>query len=152
MDRQAIITELTDIIGDYLRNQGLDLVDLIYRYEGRDLFLRILADRPEGGITLEECSQLNHEIVGILDEKDIIHGRHILEVSSPGIDRPLKAKSDFQRCINRKARFYLCESINGRIEWEGLIKKVEEDKVHVDVEGAIFKIPLTKINKAKQVI
>jgi ribosome maturation factor RimP len=152
MDRQAVVTELTVIIEDYLKDQGLDFVDLIYRYEGRDLFLRILVDRPEGGVTLDECSRINREIGDILEEKDIIQAKFILEVSSPGIDRPLKTKSDFSRCINRKVRFFLGEPVNGKIEWEGLISKTEDDRVYVDVEGDIIEIPLVKINKAKQVI
>ena len=152
MDRQAVVTELTVIIEDYLKDQGLDFVDLIYRYEGRDLFLRILVDRPEGGVTLDECNRINREIGDILEEKDIIQAKFILEVSSPGIDRPLKTKSDFSRCINRKVRFFLGEPVNGKIEWEGLISKTEDDRVYVDVEGDIIEIPLVKINKAKQVI
>jgi len=152
MDRQAVVTELTVIIEDYLKDQGLDFVDLIYRYEGRDLFLRILVDRPEGGVTLDECSRINREIGDILEEKDIIQAKFILEVSSPGIDRQLKTKSDFSRCINRKVRFFLGEPVNGKIEWEGLISKTEDDRVYVDVEGDIIEIPLVKINKAKQVI
>ncbi len=152
MDRQEIISSLTAIIESHLKNQGLDFVDLVYRYEGRDLFLRVLVDRPEGGITLADCSSLNKEIGAILDEKDTIQARFILEVSSPGVDRPLKSKSDFSRCINRKARFHLSDPINGKIEWEGLINRVGEDSISVDIGGDILEIPLLKINKAKRVI
>lgn len=152
MDRQAIITELTGIILGHLKTKGLELVDLDYRYEGRDLFFRILADRPEGGITLGECSRLNKEIGEILDAKDVILGKYILEVFSPGIDRPLKARSDFLRCINRNARFFLSDSINGKIEWEGLIAKVEGDNIYITADADIIEIPLHKINMAKQVI
>lgn len=152
MDRQAVISELTDIIQDYLKANGLDLVDLIYRYEGRGLFLRILADRPEGGITLDVCSRINNELGRILDEKDIIPAGYILEVSSPGADRPLKAKSDFLRCINRKAKFFLSESVKGKLELVGVITKVEGDLVYLEAEGEIIEIPINKINKAKQVI
>lgn len=152
MDRQTIIAELTNIISDYLKSQGVDLVDLIYRYAGRDLFLGILADRPEGGISLEECSQLNNQISRILDEKDILRQRYILEVSSPGLDRPIKTKNDFSRCINRKAKFFLLESIKDKIELDGIIIKVEDDSVYIDIDGEIFEIPLAKINKAKQIL
>ena len=152
MDRQAIIAELTNIASDYLKNQGLVLVDVIYRYEGRNLFLRIFADRPEGGITIDECTLINTEISRIIDEKDILQERYLLEVSSPGLDRPLKNKSDFLRCINRMVKFLLADSINGRTELEGVISKVEDDVVYVDIDGYIVGIPLVKINKAKQTL
>lgn len=152
MDRQEIIAELKNIIGDYLKIQGLDLVDIIYRHEGRDLILRVLADRPEGGITVGECANLNERISNLLDEKDILQTRYVIEVSSPGLDRALNTKNDFLRCINRRTRFFLNESINGKIELEGLISKVENDSVYIEFRNEIIEIPLTKINKAKQVI
>lgn len=152
MDRQEIISELKDIIDNYLKDKALDLVDLMYRYEGRDLFLRILVDRPEGGISLGECANLNHEINRILDEKDILRERYILEVSSPGLDRPLVTKSDFLRCINRKVRFWLSEPINSKIEMEGSITKVDDDSVYIDIKDEAVEIPLLNIKKAKQII
>lgn len=152
MDRQAIIDELKIIIQDFLLAQGLDLVDLILRYEGGDLVLRILTDKPEGGISLGECANLNIQISQILYEKDILKERYILEVSSPGLDRPLKTKTDFRRCLNRRARFFLKEPINGKLELEGIINRVEEDSVYVDLGGEAVEIPLSKIAKAKQVL
>jgi ribosome maturation factor RimP len=152
MDRQEIIAELKNIIGDYLKIQRLDLVDFILRHEGRDLILRILVDRSEGGITLDECAKLNEQISNLLDEKDILQTRYILEVASPGLDRPLKTKNDFLHCTNRRVRFFLNEPINGKIELEGLISKVENDSVYIESRSELIEIPLTKINKAKQVI
>ena len=152
VDRQEIIAELKNIIGEYLKIQGLDLVDLILRQEGRDLILRIIADRPEGGITVGECANLNERISNLLDEKDILQTRYVIEVSSPGLDRALKTRNDFLRCINRRARFFLNELINGKIELEGLISKVGNDSVYIESRNELIEIPLTKINKAKQVI
>lgn len=152
MDKQEIIAELQSSIGDYLKNCGLQLVELVYRYEGRDLFLRILVDRPEGGITLDECTRLNDEISVLLDAKDIIKDNYVLEVSSPGIDRPLFNKDDFNRCRNKKVKFFLKELIAGKLEWDGVINKVDEDLVTIDINGKILEIPISKINKAKQII
>ena len=152
MDRQEIIAQLQNIIGDYLKIQGLDLVDLIYRHEGRDSILRILVDRPEGGITLGECAQLNERISNLLDEKGILQTRYTIEVSSPGLDRALETRNDFLRSINKRVRFFLNESINGKIEFEGLISKVENDSVYIESRSEITGVPLTKINKAKQII
>jgi len=88
----------------------------------------------------------------ILDEKDILKERYILEVYSPGLDRPLSTKNDFLRCINRKVRFWLSEPINGKIEMEGSVTKVDDDSVYVDIKDEAVKIPLLNIKKAKQII
>ncbi|MFH1269428.1 MAG: hypothetical protein ABIH75_00025 [Candidatus Omnitrophota bacterium] len=152
MDRQETAEELRDIIGDYLKIQGIDLIDLILRHQGSDLILSILADRPEGGITLDECARLNHIINSLLDERGILQTRYILEVASPGLDRPLKERNDFLRCVNRRARFFLNEPVNGKIELEGLINKAEGDSVYIEHDNGTIEIPLAKINRAKQVI
>lgn len=152
MDKQALKEELKLIIADYLRSHGIDLVDLICRYEGGALILRVLADKPEGGITLDECAELNGHIGQILDNRNIIDTRYIMEVSSPGLDRPLLARSDFLRCMNREIRFFLNQPVNDKIEWEGKIIKVESDAVHIDSKGAIIELPLATIRKAKQII
>jgi len=152
MDRQTLIEELRGMIQEFLIRNQFDLVDLIYRYEGRDLCLRILVDKPEGGITLEDCAHLNKEVSLLLDEKDIMQQKYILEVSSPGLDRPLKTKTDFSRCINRRAKFFLNEAVQGRWEWEGLIQKIENDSIIIETGDVNVKLPLSKIAKAKQVI
>jgi ribosome maturation factor RimP len=151
-DKQQVFAQLGAVIQDYLKAQGLELVDLIYRYEGRDLFLRVLADRPEGGITMDECSRVNDDLGKILDEKDLITEHYILEVSSPGLDRPLVTQADFARCLKRKIRVFLREAVEGKIEWEGLISRVEQDKLYLEAQTGIIEIPIEKINKAKQII
>src|SRR3989338_2341438 len=107
MYNEALQIELKIIIEDYLKTQNIDLVYLIYRYEGRDLVVRILADRPEGGISIGDCAYLNKEVSAILDAKNILEGQYILEVSSPGLDRPLRQKQDFLRCTNKRVRFFV---------------------------------------------
>ena len=152
MDREAVISGLKNIIGDYLQARNIDLVDFIYRYEGKDLVLRILADNPEGGISLGECACLNRDISRLLDEQDIIQERYTLEVSSPGLDRPLKTKSDFLRCSNKKVKFFFSEPVNGKFELEGIINKAGDDTVFIDIANQTVEAPLAKIIKAKQVL
>lgn len=150
MDRQRLAEEIRKTIADFISEQGLELVDLIYRYEGRDLYLRILVDYPEGGITIGECAGLNSSIGRILDEEDIIGSRYILEVSSPGLDRPLRTKNDFLRCLNKEAIFFLRQSVNGRLELSGRISEVRDDAVGIDIEGSLVWVNLADITKAKQ--
>ncbi|MFA5275796.1 MAG: ribosome maturation factor RimP [Candidatus Omnitrophota bacterium] len=152
MDRQAVIEELKIIIEKYLKENNLELVDLIYRNEGRDLMLRVIADRPEGGITMDDCAQLNRDLGNVLDQKNILQEKYILEVASPGLDRPLKSKNDFTRCLNKKVKFFLNDFINGKLEWDGVIMRTDDESVYADIEGIIVEISYGKIAKAKQVI
>ena len=152
MDYQEIIVSLKAVIAPFVEQEGFELVDLTVRREGRDLFLRIFADRPDDGITIGECARLNREISLILDEKDMIAERYILEVSSPGLDRPLTTQRDFARCLNKEVKIFLKEMVAGKLEWDGVINKVQPDSVFVDVKGNILKMPIVKINKAKRII
>lgn len=148
----ALTSELNSLLKDYLTSLNFVLVDIICRYEGGNLFLRILADRPEGGINLDECARLNRDIGSLFDEKDIIKEKYILEVSSPGLDRPLKTRDDFLRFLNKKVKFFLSEAINGKLEWDGLINKVNQDSVLVEAGEVMIELPFIKINKAKLII
>ena len=152
MDREALIEELREIIAGYLGAKQIELIDLVYRFEAGRVVLRIIADKPQGGINLEECAILNHELGIILDEKDLLQERYILEVSSPGLDRPLQTKSDFLRCLNRKIAVFLNQPVNGRLEIKGEIKNVSEENLYLVNDNGQIEIKLDNIRKGKQII
>jgi len=152
MDNQGLAGELNLLLKDYLRPLGLILFGLNYRRQGSDLVLRVLVDKPAGGISMGECAALNRHIGTLLDEKGMIRERYILEVSSPGLDRPLKSKDDFLCSLNKKARFFLNSRVNGKLEWEGSINQVGEESVSISVKGYVIEVPFSEINKAKLVI
>jgi len=153
MDKETITAELKGIFTDFLKARQVELVDLSCNYQGRDLVIRILVDYPEGGISIGECAALNREISLLLEEKNIIAQGYILEVSSPGIDRPLKEQSDFRRCVNRKVRIFLRQPMGSSWELEGVIKKTESGSVFIeDQAGRIIEVPISGINRAKQII
>ncbi|MCM8781173.1 MAG: ribosome maturation factor RimP [Candidatus Omnitrophica bacterium] len=152
MDKQDLINGLRELIGSYIKEKGFELVELLYRYEGRNFILRILVDKPQGGINIDECAQLNGDISKMLDEHNLIQDSYILEVSSPGVDRPLRTQNDFLRCINRNVELFFTEPIDGRRNIRGTITKVETDVVSIDAEGIVLEIPFSKIAKAVQVI
>lgn len=152
MDESAITGQCKAMIEDYLKAKNIDLIEFIHRFEGRDLVLRILVDTPLGGISVGECSQLNRDISLLLDEKDMIAQSYFLEISSPGLDRPLKSRSDFLRCMNKPVRFFLNEMVQNKMEWEGTITAVGDATVSLDNKGQMIEVPLSKINRAKQII
>ena len=151
MNFQELKDEIASTAAGLFAAQGFILVDIVVRQGAQELSLNLFADRPQGGINLEECSLLNRLMRQGLDEKKILNGQYALEVSSPGLDRPLKTKADFIRCLNKQAVFFLNDLINGKLQWQGLIKNVGEVAVFIEREGEVLEIPLIKINKAKLV-
>ena len=152
MVREALVQELNVLISGVLESKNLELIDLIHRSEGKRLILTFLADKPHGGITLQECALLCRQLKNLLEEKNIIEGDYVLEVSSPGLDRTLKRQKDFLRSLNKEVEFFLNDLVNGKCQWQGVISKVDEVTVFIQTPGEILEIPLIKINKAQLVI
>ncbi|MDD5129269.1 MAG: hypothetical protein PHO40_06445 [Candidatus Omnitrophica bacterium] len=151
MSFQILKNEINSLAGELFVSRGFVLVDIILRQDSSGLSLSLLADRPQGGISLEECSSLNRLLRQEMDAKNILNGQYSLEVSSPGLDRPLKTREDFMRCMNKEAVFFLNDLISGKCQWQGVINSVNETSVFIIQEGEVLEIPLIKINKAKLV-
>ena len=122
-----------------------------YKAQG-ELMLEVLADRDEGGITLDECARLNRELGDVLEGAGYIQESYTLDVSSPGLDRPLATMSDFKRVLGKKVRVFLKEPVEEEIERVGSIESAAEDKIVINTGAKTVEIPYEKINKAKQVI
>jgi ribosome maturation factor RimP len=133
-------------------DSGFVLVELRAFRKNRKVNLRFLVDRSTGGITLNECAQLNSQIGEIIDRKQLLEESYILEVSSPGADRPLVSLDDFSRSIGRNVRLFLREPINNKTELTGSIKGIEAEEVIFLVESECIRVPIDNIAKAKQTL
>lgn len=128
---------------------GLELVDVTYTTEHGKRILRIFIDK-QGGVTLNDCSDLSRELSTVLDVEDPIPQSYVLEVSSPGLDRPLIKEQDFIRFQGKKAKIKAKAPIEGRKNFKAVIDGVEDHEVLVtDFDGKKFRIPLSNIDKAK---
>lgn len=152
MLKETLIKELNELISLSASSENIDFVELNCRPEANRLVLRVLADRPGGGITLGECALFNRKLSNFLEEKNIIDCDYVLEVSSPGLDRVLLTEKDFLRCMNKEAVFFLNDLVNAKLQWQGLINKVSQDSVIIINAEQSLEIPLIKINKARLVI
>jgi len=148
-ENRLLAEVVRDAVADVLASQGVELVDLSFRREGSRMVLRLLVDKP-GGITVDECTHLNQMIGEILDREDLIHDRYTLEVSSPGLDRPLVTKRDFERNIGRKVKITMDKALIDRekIEEGKLCQVDDENIVIVGKNGTSKIIPLKGIKKA----
>lgn len=152
MDYQVSIEAIKSLILPILEAEGAELIEMNFIRARPRPILKILVDKLESRITLDECADLNKAISDLLDAQDIIKSGYVLEMSSPGLDRPLREKRDFLRCLNKGIKIFLKEPVSGKVELDGIITKVTDEAVYIDREGEVLEIPFAKINKAKQII
>ena len=125
---------LEALVAPIVADNGFELVRV--KMMGRkEQVLQIMAERPDKTMSANDCATLSRAIGAILDEKDPIAGAYKLEVSSPGIDRPLTRLSDFQDWQGYDARIELAEMIEGRKRLTGVVAGIEDDNVCFDIEG-----------------
>ena len=131
--KTAIDRRLADIISPVIEGLGFELVR-VRLMSGKTTMLQIMADRPEGGIEVDDCAKVSTMVSAILDVEDPIEDNYVLEVSSPGIDRPLTRLKDFENWEGYEARVETTEMIDGRRRFRGLLAGVEGDEVLVNIE------------------
>ncbi|HOD11591.1 MAG TPA: ribosome maturation factor RimP [Candidatus Omnitrophota bacterium] len=148
---QDLKDKISSLVGPFLVEQGFDLVDVYCPHRRGADAVQILADRPRGGITVDECADLSRQIDTILEKENIFSGSYTLEVSSPGIDRPLVSDKDFSRATGKEVVFYLKEPVQGRLEWQGIILRSDETNVIIQSRGVEVDISFQLINKAQHV-
>jgi ribosome maturation factor RimP len=153
MYQQEILLNIEPHLRARLEKEGFTLVDLrFYRSQAKESILEVLADRAEGGITLDECSRLNRELGVFLDTLGFLTGSYTLDVSSPGLDRPLFTRADFKRSLGREVRVFLKEAVAEKIEHQGALENAGENSIFLKTKDKTIEIPFEKINKTKQVI
>lgn len=130
-----------------LEADGMELVDIEYRRERGGRVLRLIIDQ-EGGVTLDDCTSISHEINRNLDVEDMFPGPYTLEVSSPGLNRPLKKESDFHRFINRLVKVKTASPVNESKTFRGRLLACRDGFVEIETESSVVKIPLDDIVKA----
>jgi len=145
---ETVIKKAEAVALPVLEEMGLELVEVQYRREQSGWVLRLIIDR-EDGVTLDDCTSVSREISQLLDIEDIIDQAYTLEVSSPGLDRPLKSMADFQRFTGRKARIKTGEAIEGVHVFIGRIARTEEEAIVLEVDGREVRIPFPQVARAR---
>lgn len=131
--KTAIDRRLAEIVSPVIEGLGFELVRLRLQ-GGRHPLLQIMADRPEGGIVVDDCAAISTAVSAVLDVEDPIEEQYTLEVSSPGIDRPLTRLKDFDVWEGYEARLETSEQIDGRKRFKGILRGTEGDEVLVEIE------------------
>jgi ribosome maturation factor RimP len=140
--------EWREIIEPVVAGLGYELVGVEYHSAGRHGLLRVYIDM-EGGVTVDDCARVSHQVSGVLDVEDFIRGRYTLEVSSPGLDRPLFTVADFDRFRGRDVRIRLDAPLDGRRKFSGRLVGTENGCVRIQMDEGEFSLPLVRIEQAR---
>ena len=139
MSRKEIYEQKTEeILEPIVQSHGFELVDVEYVKEGSTWYLRAYIDKP-GGINIDDCEIVSRQLSDILDEKDYIDDAYILEVSSPGLGRPLKKEKDFKRSLGEEVEIRTYRMVDKQKEFTGILKEYDENTVTIEIGNETLK-------------
>jgi ribosome maturation factor RimP len=144
---KEIIDRVNGIATSILFNEGMELVEIEYRREAKGWVLRLLIDK-EGGVSINDCTRVSQEIGRSLDVEDFILTPYTLEVSSPGLTRPLKSEKDFIKYRNYLIKVRTFDPIGNRRRFKGKLLGISENRIGIEVDGGVIHIPLANVARA----
>ena len=151
-----VTSVIEELVTPILEELNLELVDIEFLKEGRNWFLRVYIDTPEGGIDIDQCAIVSEHLSLVLDEKDPIEQNYYLEVSSPGAERPLKKESDFKKAVGKFIYVKTYEPIKDMKEFQGYLRAYTEQGLELEIRIKTRKMTIfiekEKIAKARLAI
>jgi ribosome maturation factor RimP len=149
--KAAIDKRMASIVQPVIEDLGYELVR-IRLLSGKSTTLQIMAERPDGGIDVNDCSKISTEISAILDVEDPIEAEYALEVSSPGMDRPLTRLKDFAAWEGFEAKIETSELIDGQRRFKGMLRGVEGNEVLIEIQQGTIGLDFEWLSDAKLVL
>ena len=153
--REDVVDRVRALAGRVAASYGLEIFDVEFRREGQGLVLRVRIDRPgpaataEDSVSIENCAQVSRDLSTLLDVEDVVPGAYTLEVSSPGLDRPLRHADDYRRFSGRRAKLVMREAVDGQKYFKGRLGGVDDGAVLIDAEdGRRHRVPIGVITRA----
>ena len=143
--------QIRDLIEPAVEGLGFELVRVTYG-GGRKPTLQIMAERPDGTMSVDDCARLSREVSLILDVEDPLPGEYLLEVSSPGVDRPLTRPKDFERWVGFETKVELATQMDGRRRFKGRMTAFDGDEVRLVTDEGEVVLPFEDISKAKLIL
>jgi len=148
----ASIEQIIPCIEEKVRSLGLTLFDVKFFRAGKRSILRVFVDTPDGGVTIDQCEEASHNISMILDVEEFSRQPYTLEVSSPGVDWPLKRCRDFLRVAGKVVSVRLREPFEETTSLKGCVHGCDEEAVTLLVDGEEKRVPLSIIENGKVAI
>ena len=151
MGKAPVTQSVIELIEPGLLAKGIELVDVEFKKEGKNWVLRVFIDK-EGGITLEDCQKISNLVGDLIEVEEVIEPTYTMEVSSPGLNRVLKKEKDFIRFSGKKIGVQCHTPLNGRKNFNGVLKDFKNQSIHLEVDGELQTIPINRVAKANLVI
>jgi ribosome maturation factor RimP len=148
--KDEILNKVREIAAPLAAQEGLELIDVELGGSGGRQILRLFIDKS-GGVSLDDCSSISRAVSAALDVEDPIQGAYDLEVSSPGLDRPLKTPEHFQKFAGKRVRvktFGPLPECENRKTFVGILQAYENGMIVVDIDGRLFRVPHAQVSKA----
>lgn len=149
MERDRTVSRIWELATQIADGEAMEVVDVELRREGSrpGRVLRLYLDK-QGGPNVDDLGRVSRQLSELLDAHDIVEGSYTLEVSSPGINRPLTKPDHFQRFIGKRVRIRTGDMIDGRRSFLGILNEVSGDTIRIEVEGKPYQIPFSMIEKS----
>jgi ribosome maturation factor RimP len=151
----VIVEQIRTIAAGVAQSYGLEIFDVQFRREAGGMVLRVQIDRPgpagsaEESVSVDDCSRVSRDLSGVLDVEDLIPVAYTLEVSSPGLDRPLRGRSDYERFSGRLAKIVMREAVDGQTFFRGRLAGSDGEAALIDGDdGRRHRIPLDLVTRA----
>jgi ribosome maturation factor RimP len=150
-----VVQAVREVAARVAAGHGLEIFDVQFRREGAGMVLRVLIDRPGPAATADEsvgvddCANVSRDLSAVLDVEDFVPVAYTLEISSPGLDRPLRRTDDYVRFAGRRAKLVMREAVDGQKYFKGTLGGVEGYEVLIDAEdGRRHRVPVNVITRA----
>ncbi len=144
------IERIIKLIEPIVTEESCELIDVDLTSDFGQRVLRVYIDK-DGGVELGDCTRVSHAIEDLLEVEDAITGAYNLEVSSPGLNRPLRLLSHFQKAVGKIVNVVAKEKLNGRKNYKGILKGVDDGDLVITIDNADFSVPLDQVAKARLV-
>ena len=145
----SLLDQIQEIIGRIAASEGVELVDIEYKPGPHRALFRVFIDK-EGGVTLNDCENVSRQLGAVLDVQDVIQSAYVLEVSSPGLDRPLRTDRDYRRAIGRQVKVNLADEADKSLQISGKLLEISDQEIVLEERGKNRKVPRSLIKRAVQ--
>src|SRR5436305_1210081 len=150
-----VVEQVRSMAARVAAGYGLEIFDVQFRREGSGMVLRVRLDRPgsaasaEESVSVEDCAHVSRDLSAILDVEDVVPTAYVLEVSSPGLDRPLRRADEYRRFSGRRAKLVMREAVDGQMFFKGRLAGIDANDVLIETDDTrTHRVPLSVITRA----